>query len=129
MLRHVCVTDSKAEAASFLDHVRHQIRLSQSLRLREEAMDGGMLVEKTYKGEPPIEELAKYMLIGDSTTVAERLADEIGRTGPSHVMLQFQAGGSEPATALRSIERFARDVQPLLEKTLGSLDKLNPLPV
>jgi alkanesulfonate monooxygenase SsuD/methylene tetrahydromethanopterin reductase-like flavin-dependent oxidoreductase (luciferase family) len=127
MLRHVCITDDKAEAATFLDHVRHQIRLSQSLRLREEAMDGGMLVEKTYPGEPPIETLAKYMLIGDATTVAERLAEEIGRTGPSHVMLQFQAGSSEQKLALNSIERFATDVRPMLEKALGPLDKISPL--
>jgi alkanesulfonate monooxygenase SsuD/methylene tetrahydromethanopterin reductase-like flavin-dependent oxidoreductase (luciferase family) len=127
MLRHVCITDQKAEAAAFLDHVRHQIRLSQSLRLREEAMDGGMLVEKTYAGEPPIENLARYMLIGDATTVAERLAEEIRRTGPSHVMLQFQAGSSEQRLALRSIERFAGDVQPMLEKALGPLDKINPM--
>ena len=52
-LRHVCITDSKAEAASFIDNVRHQIRLSQSLRFREELIDGTMLVEKPYKNEPP----------------------------------------------------------------------------
>src|SRR5262249_21422197 len=28
-LRHVCITDSKAEAADFVDNARHQIRLSQ----------------------------------------------------------------------------------------------------
>lgn len=127
MLRHMCITDNKAEAASFLDNVRHQIRLSQSLRLREEAMDGGMLVEKTYAGEPPIETLAKYMLIGDATTVAERLAEEIRRTGPSHVMLHFQAGASEQRLALRSIERFAAEVRPMLEKALGPLDKISPM--
>src|SRR3712207_965355 len=45
VLRHVCVTESRAEAAEFLDNVRHQIRLSQSLRRREQAMQGAMLVE------------------------------------------------------------------------------------
>ena len=44
---------------SFVDNARHQIRLSQSLRYREELIDGTMLVEKPYKGEPPIEELAQ----------------------------------------------------------------------
>jgi alkanesulfonate monooxygenase SsuD/methylene tetrahydromethanopterin reductase-like flavin-dependent oxidoreductase (luciferase family) len=127
MLRHICITDDKAEAASFLDNVRHQIRLSQSLRLREEALDGGMLIEKTYPGEPPIEDLARFMLIGDATTVAERLAEEIRRTGPSHVMLQFQAGASDQGLALRSIERFAGEVRPMLEKALGPLDRISPM--
>jgi alkanesulfonate monooxygenase SsuD/methylene tetrahydromethanopterin reductase-like flavin-dependent oxidoreductase (luciferase family) len=73
-LRHVCITNDKAEAASFLDNVRHQIRLSQSLRFREELIDGSMLVEKPYKDEPPLEELGKAIMVGDAETVAERLA-------------------------------------------------------
>ena len=81
-LRHVCITDSKAEAASFIDNARHQIRLSQSLRHREELIDGTMLVEKTYKGEPPIEELARHMPVGDAETVAERLTELIARRAP-----------------------------------------------
>ncbi len=127
MLRHICITDDKDEAAFFLDNVRHQMRLSQSLRLREEAMDGGMLVEKTFSGEPPIEDLARHMLIGDATTVAERLSEEIRRTSPAHVMLQFQAGGSPQAMALKSIERFAGKVKPMIEKAVGPLDKISPM--
>jgi hypothetical protein len=64
-LRHVCITGSKAEAQDFIDNVRHQIRLSQSLRFREELIDGVMLVEKPYRNEPASEELAKHVLVGD----------------------------------------------------------------
>jgi alkanesulfonate monooxygenase SsuD/methylene tetrahydromethanopterin reductase-like flavin-dependent oxidoreductase (luciferase family) len=123
-LRHVCVTNSKAEAASFTDNVRHQIRLSQSLRYREELLDGTMLVEKPYKGEPPIEELAGHLLIGDAETVAERLAALIDAARPAHMLLHFQAGASPQKLALRSIEAFASKVRPMLEKALGPLDRL-----
>jgi alkanesulfonate monooxygenase SsuD/methylene tetrahydromethanopterin reductase-like flavin-dependent oxidoreductase (luciferase family) len=123
-LRHVCITDSKAEAASFVDNVRHQIRLSQSLRYREELLDGIMLVEKPYKDEPPLEELARHLLVGDAETVAARLADLIGAARPVHMLLHFQAGASEQRTALRSIEQFAARVRPMLEKALGPLDAL-----
>jgi alkanesulfonate monooxygenase SsuD/methylene tetrahydromethanopterin reductase-like flavin-dependent oxidoreductase (luciferase family) len=123
-LRHVCITDSKAEAASFMDNARHQIRLSQSLRHREELIDGTMLVEKPYKGEPPMEEFAKHVLIGDAGMVAERMAALIGAAGPKHLLLHFQAGASPQKTALRSIEQFAAKVRPMLEKQLGPLEQL-----
>jgi alkanesulfonate monooxygenase SsuD/methylene tetrahydromethanopterin reductase-like flavin-dependent oxidoreductase (luciferase family) len=123
-LRHVCITDSKAEAASFMENARHQIRLSQSLRHREELIDGTMLVEKPYKGEPPIEEFAKHVLIGDAGMVAERMAALIDAARPRHMLLHFQAGASPQKTALRSIEQFAAKVRPMLEKQLGPLEQL-----
>jgi alkanesulfonate monooxygenase SsuD/methylene tetrahydromethanopterin reductase-like flavin-dependent oxidoreductase (luciferase family) len=123
-LRHVCITNDKAEAASFLDNVRHQIRLSQSLRFREELIDGSMLVEKPYKDEPPLEELGKAIMVGDAETVAERLAATISAARPQHMLLHFQAGASPQKLALRSIEQFATRVKPMIEKELGPLDKL-----
>jgi alkanesulfonate monooxygenase SsuD/methylene tetrahydromethanopterin reductase-like flavin-dependent oxidoreductase (luciferase family) len=123
-LRHVCITDSKAEGDSFLENMRHQIRLSQSLRHREELIDGTMLVEKTYKGEPSMEEAAKHALVGDAGLVAERMAALIEAARPKHMLLHFQAGASTQKTALRSIDAFATRVRPMLEKALGPLDKL-----
>ena len=123
-LRHVCITNVRAEAQDFIDNVRHQIRLSQSLRFREELIDGTMLVEKPYKNEPPITELAQNVLVGDAETVAERLAALVRAARPKHMLLHFQAGASPQKTALRSIEAFAERVRPMLEKELGPLDRL-----
>jgi alkanesulfonate monooxygenase SsuD/methylene tetrahydromethanopterin reductase-like flavin-dependent oxidoreductase (luciferase family) len=124
VLRHVCVTESRAEAAEFLDNVRHQIRLSQSLRRREQAMDGAMLVERSWDGEMSLEDMAAHMLVGPPEAIAERMAAEIRRASPCHYLLQFQAGGSSLATALRSIERFAAEVRPLLERAMGPLERI-----
>jgi alkanesulfonate monooxygenase SsuD/methylene tetrahydromethanopterin reductase-like flavin-dependent oxidoreductase (luciferase family) len=123
-LRHVCVTESRAEAAGFVDNVRHQIRLSQSLRYREEILEGSMLIEKPYAGEPPIEDLAKSLPVGDAETVAERLSAIITAAQPCHMLLQFQAGASDQKTALRSIERFGSAVRPLIEKAVGPLEQI-----
>jgi alkanesulfonate monooxygenase SsuD/methylene tetrahydromethanopterin reductase-like flavin-dependent oxidoreductase (luciferase family) len=123
-LRHVCITDDKAEADNFMENARHQIRLSQSLRFREELMDGTMLVEKPYKGEPPMEEFARHMLVGNAELVAERLAALIAAARPKHMLLHFQAGASPQKTALRSIEQFASKVRPMIERALGPLDQL-----
>lgn len=123
-LRHMCITDSRAEAEAFLENIRYQIRLSQSLRFREQAMQGAMLVEKPWPGEMSLEDMARHMLVGDAETIAERMAAEIRLAQPCHYLLQFQAGGSELKLALRSIERFASQVRPLLERSFGPLDRL-----
>jgi alkanesulfonate monooxygenase SsuD/methylene tetrahydromethanopterin reductase-like flavin-dependent oxidoreductase (luciferase family) len=124
-LRHVCVTGDRAEARDFLGHVRYQIRLlSQSLRHRKQAMEGGMLVEKPWPGEMSLDDMEHHMMVGDAHVIAERLAAEIRLTQPCHYLLQFQAGGSSTALALRSIERFATEVRPLLERGFGPLDRI-----
>jgi alkanesulfonate monooxygenase SsuD/methylene tetrahydromethanopterin reductase-like flavin-dependent oxidoreductase (luciferase family) len=124
VLRHVCVTEDGAVARDFLDNVRHQIRLSQSLRHREQEISRGMLVEKPWSGEASLEEMARHMLVGSAELIAERMAEEIRRAEPCHYLLQFQAGDSPQSLALASIERFAAEVRPLLEKALGPLDRI-----
>ncbi len=100
VLRHVCVTESRAEARDFLDSVRHQIRLSQSLRHRRQAIDRGMLVEVPWEGEATLEQMAEHILVG-SPIIAERLAAEVRAAQPCHYLLQFQAGDSPQPLALR----------------------------
>jgi alkanesulfonate monooxygenase SsuD/methylene tetrahydromethanopterin reductase-like flavin-dependent oxidoreductase (luciferase family) len=124
VLRHVCVSESRAEALDFLDNVRHQIRLSQSLRHHQQAIERGMLVEKPWEGEATLEEMARHMLVGSPELIAERIAEEIRRAQPCHYLLQFQAGDWPQALALRSIERFAAEVRPLVETAVGPLDRI-----
>lgn len=124
VLRHVCVTEDRAEARDFLDNVRHQIRLSQSLRRRQQEIEDGMLVEKPWAGEASLEDMARHMLVGDAETIAERLVAEIRAAAPCHYLLQFQAGDSSQRLALASIERFAGEVRPLLERALGPLERI-----
>jgi alkanesulfonate monooxygenase SsuD/methylene tetrahydromethanopterin reductase-like flavin-dependent oxidoreductase (luciferase family) len=124
VLRHVRVTDSTAQARDFLDNVRHQIRLSQSLRHRQQAIDGGMLVEKPWEGEASLEDMAQHMLVGSPQAIAERIAEEIRRAQPCRYLLQFQAGASPQKLALDSIGRFAAEVRPLIEKAVGPLDRI-----
>lgn len=120
ILRHACVTDSRDEAEAFLEQVRHQLRLSASLRRREEVVNGAMLVEKPFPGEPSLEELAQHLPVGDAELVGERLADTIRHGRPTHMLLQFQAGAWPQEKALASIERFGAHVRPRLEAALGS---------
>jgi alkanesulfonate monooxygenase SsuD/methylene tetrahydromethanopterin reductase-like flavin-dependent oxidoreductase (luciferase family) len=123
-LRFVCVTDDKAEAAHFLDNVRYQIRMSQNLRQREEVLQGGILAGKPWPGEMSLEAMAEHMLVGSPAVIAERMVAEVRAANPCHYLLQFQTGDVTGATALRSIERFAAEVKPLLEQALGPLERI-----
>ncbi len=64
------------------------------------------------------------MLVGSTETIAERMAEEMRQAHPCHYLLQFQAGDSRQNLALASIERFAGEVLPLLEKAVGPLDRI-----
>ncbi|WP_198377075.1 LLM class flavin-dependent oxidoreductase [Neoroseomonas rubea] len=123
-MRPFCVTDDAGEAARFLENARWQIRLSQSLRRREQAMDGGMLVEKTWEGEPSLEEMGAHMMVGDAATVAARMAAEIRAAAPCHYLLQMQVGDMDPGVGLRSIAAWQRQVRPILEREFGPLERI-----
>ena len=93
ILRFVCVTESDEETLDYLVNARQQMRFAAALRNRQEAMDGGMLVEKPFPGEPPLEEMAASLPVGDAATVAARLTADIRASGASHMMLNIQAAG------------------------------------
>jgi hypothetical protein len=84
-----------------------------------------MLIEQPIPNEIPIEEMADNLLVGDCETIAERLTEEIRRARPSHLMFHFHVGASDYRKALETIERFATDIRPAVEKELGPLDQLN----
>ncbi len=123
-LRPFCVTEDREEAARFLENARWQIRLSQSLRRREQAMDGRHAGREPWEGEPGLAEMAAHMLVGDAATVAARMAAEIRAASPCHYLLQVQLGDMPPETGLRSIAAWQAGVRPLLEREFGPLEGL-----
>ena len=123
--RFMCVVDNRQEALTYADNARHQMRLASNLRRREEVMDGAMLIEQPIPNEPPLEEIADNLLVGDCETIAEKLVAEIHAGRPSHMMFHFQVGSSGHRQAMASIEKFQTDIKPMVEKELGPLEQLN----
>ena len=87
-------------------------------------MDGTVLRDLPYPGEPPLETLLDNMPIGGVELVTERLIAEIRACQPAHICFNFQCGDVPIKTALRSMERFMTEVRPRLEAALGPLAKL-----
>lgn len=84
-------------------------------------MDGTMLVDRPFPDEPSVEQIRDNLLIGDANLVAEKVIEEIRTVKPNQLFFSFRVGGIEHATALRSMERFMRDVRPLIERELGPI--------
>jgi alkanesulfonate monooxygenase SsuD/methylene tetrahydromethanopterin reductase-like flavin-dependent oxidoreductase (luciferase family) len=124
-LRFTCVTDSKAEARDFADNALFQNRLAGSLRRRQEVMeDNGMMREIPVEGEPSIDDIVKNLIIGDVETCIEKCVAEIQQVGAVHTAMFFQVGNFPHRAAMRSLERFAGEVIPGIEKIVGPLDRL-----
>ena len=119
ILRFVCVTETDEETLDYLVNARQQMRFAAALRNRQEAMDGGMLVERPFSGEPPLEEMAASLPVGDAATVAERLIADIRAAGASHMMLNIQAAGSTMMQAERTIRAFSDEIRPAIERALA----------
>lgn len=119
ILRFACVTESAAETEAYVENARYQLRLATALRNRDEAMDGGIMIEAPTPGEQSLEEIASNLPVGDAETVAERLTADIRASGASHVLLNIQAGTSTKTQARRTMDVFARNIRPAIEKALG----------
>ncbi len=114
------VTDSRADSLHYVDCARYQHRISMSLRNRKETVVEDYWVdEKPFDDEPPIEQMARNLAVGDPDTVAERLLHQIRIVRPTHIAFYFQVGDMDRAKVMRSMERFMGEVVPRLEKALG----------
>jgi alkanesulfonate monooxygenase SsuD/methylene tetrahydromethanopterin reductase-like flavin-dependent oxidoreductase (luciferase family) len=120
VLRFAFVTDDKKEAQHYTDCARYQQRLAVSLKSRKETVvDNYMIEEKAYDEELPWEVIERNLPVGDVETCASRMADIIRRVRPVHIAIQPQLGDIEHKASLRSMERWAAEVIPAIEKELG----------
>lgn len=120
VLRFVCVSDDPKTIDRYVDGARFQRRIAMALRQRRESMvDDYMVEEQAFAGEPPLEQIRKDLVVGDPTEVAGRLVEEIELYGPSHMNCYFAVGDMPNAAVKRSIELFATEVVPLIERHFG----------
>ena len=78
-----------------------------------------MMIERPVDGEASLDEMAENLPVGDAETVAARLVADIKPSGASHVMLNIRTGASTMDQARRTIETFARDIRPAIERALA----------
>jgi alkanesulfonate monooxygenase SsuD/methylene tetrahydromethanopterin reductase-like flavin-dependent oxidoreductase (luciferase family) len=127
MQRYVFVTDDKAEALRAAEAARYIRRIAMSMRNNVARLDGAFLQEMPASDEPPLEEIASRMIVGDAETCAAKLATEIEALKPVHISCFMGLPAMPQARTLRSMERFGADVMPKLEKQFGNLTRTGHL--
>jgi len=127
--QYVHITDSASEALEAAERARYVGRLVHGLRSNVLTLDGSFVVADPIPDEPPLETFRDNLLIGDPHLVAEKLVSEIQRLNPQHYNCFFQFGDMPVARARRSLERFAAEVLPLVERAVGPLSAIGtPVP-
>ena len=84
-----------------------------SMRNNVARLDGAFLQEMPAPDEPPLEDIASRLIVGDAETCAEKLAAEIdGAAAGACQLLHGTAGHAAGSRTLRSMEMFGKDVMP-----------------
>jgi len=122
--QYIHVTDSASEAIEAAERARKVARAVAYLRNPNLDFDGPVLRTPPLEAESSLEGYRDQIIIGDPHHVASRMVAEIRRLEPVHYSCFFQFGDMPIARSSRSLERFGREVIPLLEAELGSLDKI-----
>ena len=88
VLRFVCVSDDQSVIDRYVNCARFQNRIAFTLENRRETMvDDYMVDEVPFPDEPPLDEIAKNIVAGNTEVVAERLCQEIDLYRPRHMCL------------------------------------------
>ena len=124
MQRYVFVTDDKAEALRAAEAARYIRRVAMSMRNNVARLDGAFLQEIPAPDEPPLEEIASRLVVGDADTCAEKLVAEISALQPVHISCFMGLPGMPQARTLRSMERFGTEVMPKLDRHFGGLARI-----
>lgn len=122
--QYIHVTDSREQALKVAEHARVVARGVVILRDPQPELNGSRLVSKPVPGEVSLEETVDNIICGDAHHVARRIVEEIRRLDPVHYSTFFNFGDMPIEWASKSLERFGREVIPLIEKEVGPLDRL-----
>ena len=126
--QYVHVTDSRAEAMEAAERARYVGRMVHGLRTSNLTLNGSFVEAPPIPDEPPLETFADNLLIGSPELVAEKLVAEIRHLNPKHYNIFFQFGDMPVARARRSLERFGKEVLPLVEKAVGPIAAIGEAP-
>lgn len=117
--QYIFVTDDKAEALDMAERARLVARVVTRMRAGDPELDGHFILAPPLPDEPPLETFRDNLVFGDPHYVAEKLVAEIRELGMTHLSCFMQIGTVDGRRARRSLERFAAEVVPLMEKAFG----------
>jgi alkanesulfonate monooxygenase SsuD/methylene tetrahydromethanopterin reductase-like flavin-dependent oxidoreductase (luciferase family) len=118
--RYVFVSDDNAELDKVAAGIRYAGRCAGHMRVGAQTLDGHVIRDLPVADEPSLEKIRASVPIGSAEVVAERLVKEIRANGVTDLSCFMMPAGIEPKAALRSMERFGKEVMPLVTKALAA---------
>ena len=118
---YVHISDQHQEALDAADNFRWVARVVASMRGKYQELDGTILKEFPAEGEASLEDAVSNTCLGPPEVVAEKMVEQIRSLKPLHMTCFMQPGSMPHARAMRSLERFAEEVIPMVEKEVGAL--------
>ncbi|WP_413729553.1 LLM class flavin-dependent oxidoreductase [Sodalis sp. RH22] len=119
--QYIHVTDSKKAALDAAERALFVARMISALHGKTLETQGAFITAPKFPDEPDASVVRDNLIIGDAHYVAERIINEVTDINPSHYNCFFQFGDMPIEAARQSLEKFGREVIPLLEKALGKI--------
>jgi alkanesulfonate monooxygenase SsuD/methylene tetrahydromethanopterin reductase-like flavin-dependent oxidoreductase (luciferase family) len=117
--QYVYIASDPKDAMDVAERARSVARAVTTMRTGNPRLSGHFIQEVPMPDEPPIETFLDNLVIGDPHHVAEKLVAEISTLGTTHLSCFMQIGTVDGKRALRSLNRFASEAVPLMEKAFG----------
>ncbi len=122
--RYVYVTKDKDDARMVADQILIHARMVTNMRRPDPVLDGAILRDVPYEGEPTIDEIMERSLIGDAEEVSARIVEDAHEYGITHISVFMQIAGIPYPNALQSLETFCDQVIPAVRSSLHSTRKV-----
>jgi alkanesulfonate monooxygenase SsuD/methylene tetrahydromethanopterin reductase-like flavin-dependent oxidoreductase (luciferase family) len=117
--RLIYVTDDKADALDAAEHARYTHRIVASAKSGTPVLDRSFIREAAVMGEDEPETIADVAMIGDAEKIAQMIVEDVRGLSLSHMSCFMAFGGLEGARVRRSMELFATQVMPAVDKALA----------
>ncbi len=117
--RYVFVSDDRAELDKVAAGIRYAGRSAGHMRIGGQKLNGHIIEDLPVPDEPSLETIKAAVPIGSAEVVAERLIKDIKANGITDLSCFMMPAAIEPRAALRSMERFGKEVMPLVRKAVA----------
>jgi alkanesulfonate monooxygenase SsuD/methylene tetrahydromethanopterin reductase-like flavin-dependent oxidoreductase (luciferase family) len=110
--QYMYVTHDPVQARRAAESVLYVMRVHAAMKSKDVQLDGSFMKDVPFEGEPSVETLLGRLAIGDPSTVAERLQEQMKQMQPTTMSFIMGLPGISHADVMQSMECFATDVMP-----------------
>jgi alkanesulfonate monooxygenase SsuD/methylene tetrahydromethanopterin reductase-like flavin-dependent oxidoreductase (luciferase family) len=120
--QYMYVTRDPAEARQAAEAVIYVMRVHAAMKSRHVQLDGSLMKDVPFDGEPSVDDLLTRLAIGHPDVVAERLAEQIRAMKPQQMSFIMGLPGMSARDTLSSMTCFGEFVVPQLQSLAATAE-------